>query len=479
MLFNSIEFLFFLPIAFSLYWFVFNGRRMQNLLVVIASYVFYGWWDWRFLLLIAITSFCSYLSGLLLSLFDSKKRIRLSINVSNIVLNLGILAVFKYFNFFADNLIVLFDGLGYHLDIITIDVILPVGISFYTFQALSYSIDVYRKKIEPTYDIIDFFAFISFFPQLVAGPIERAINLLPQFQKDRYFDYSKAIDGLRQMLWGFFKKLVIADNCAFIVNLYWNQYENYNGVTLLALGLLFTFQIYCDFSGYSDIAIGCARLFGINLVRNFEFPYFSKSIPEFWRKWHMSLMTWFRDYIYFPLGGSRCAQWKIVRNTFFVFLISGLWHGANWTFIIWGMFHACLISLYILLHINTKPTNVSKKHLLPSVKDIIQMFITFFLVILGWIIFRADSLHQAWSFINRMFSTLFDDYHIVFERRYILYGLILLGVEWLQRDKQHALQISNIKFFKHKITRWSVYVVLIITILGAMGQPQSFIYFQF
>ena len=429
-------------------------------------------------ILIAITSICSYLSGLLLSYY-SNIRIRSIINVLNILFNLGILTVFKYFNFFTNNLLALFDEFGYHLDTVTIDVILPVGISFYTFQALSYSIDVFRKKIEPTYDIIDFFAFISFFPQLVAGPIERAINLLPQFQKDRYFDYSKAIDGLRQMLWGFFKKLVIADNCAFIVNLYWNQYENYNGVTLLALGLLFTFQIYCDFSGYSDIAIGCARLFGINLVRNFEFPYFSKSIPEFWRKWHMSLMTWFRDYIYFPLGGSQCAQWKIVRNTFFVFLISGLWHGANWTFIIWGMFHACLISLYILLHINTKPTNVSKKHLLHSVKDIIQMFITFFLVILGWIIFRADSLHQAWSFINRMFSTLFDDYNIVFERRYILYGLILLGVEWLQRDKQHALQISNIKFFKHKITRWSVYVVLIITILGAMGQPQSFIYFQF
>lgn len=258
------------------------------------------------------------------------------------------------------------------------------------------------------------------------------------------------------MLWGFFKKMVVADNCAFIVNLYWNRYEDYNGMTLLALGLLFTFQIYCDFSGYSDIAIGCARLFGIDLVGNFNYPYFSKSISEFWKRWHMSLMTWFRDYIYFPLGGSRCAQWKIVRNIILVFLVSGLWHGANWTFIIWGLFHACLISLYILLHINTKPNIVSKGQLLPSLMDIIQMSLTFFLVILGWIVFRADSLYQAWSFINRMFLTFFDDYHIVFERRYILYGLLSLIIEWVQRDKQHALQITNNKLFKHKLFRWCV-----------------------
>ena len=320
MLFNSIEFLLFLPIVFLLYWFVFTTRRLQNLLVVIASYVFYGWWDWRFLILIAITSMCSFMSGISLSYFDKNGTIRSFVNVSNIILNLGFLSVFKYFNFFVDNFVALFDEFGYHIDYVTVEIILPVGISFYTFQALSYSIDVYRRKIVPTYDVIEFFAFISFFPQLVAGPIERAVNLLPQFQKERTFDYANAVDGLRQMIWGFFKKLVIADNCASIVNLYWDQYLNYNGLTLFSLGLLFTFQIYCDFSGYSDIAIGCARLFGINLLRNFNFPYFSKSIPEFWRRWHISLMTWFRDYIYFPLGGSRCAQWKIIRNTLIVFL---------------------------------------------------------------------------------------------------------------------------------------------------------------
>lgn len=482
MLFNSIEFLIFLPIVFVLYWFVFRKRRLQNLLVVIASYMFYGWWDWRFLILIIITSFCSYISGLLLSHFDKKGTIRRIISVTNIILNLGILLGFKYFNFFKDNFCVMVDKFGYHLDFVTVDIILPVGISFYTFQALSYSIDVYRRKITPTLDILEFFAFISFFPQLVAGPIERAVSLLPQFQNERSFDYSKAVDGLRQMLWGFFKKLVIADNCASIVNLYWDQYASLNGMTLLALGLLFSFQIYCDFSGYSDIAIGCARLFGINLVRNFNYPYFSETIPEFWRRWHMSLMTWFRDYVYIPLGGSRCGQWKIVRNTFIVFLISGLWHGANWTFICWGGYHACLITIYIILGINSKTIktiDVNDKRLFPSMKGFVHMLMTFFFVVIGWILFRAENISQALLFIFRMFATITDDYHIVFERRYILFGLTLLGIEWLQRDKQHVLQLPDIKLCKYKAVRWTLYIILIFAILGAMGQSQSFIYFQF
>ncbi len=298
MLFNSIEFLLFLPLVFLLYWFMSRNRQLQNLLVVIASYLFYGWWDMRFLLLIALTSLCSYGSGILLEYYEGQRRKQKTVSAANIVLNLGILGGFKYFNFFIENIDVLFDMMGYHLDWVTMNVILPVGISFYTFQALSYTIDVYQKKLPASHNIVEFFAYISFFPQLVAGPIERATNLLPQFQKKRQFDYAKALDGMRQMLWGFFKKIVIADNCAFIVNLYWNQYEHLNGVTLFALGLLFTFQIYCDFSGYSDIAIGCARLFGFNLIQNFNYPYFSLSFPDFWRRWHMSLMTWFRDYIY-------------------------------------------------------------------------------------------------------------------------------------------------------------------------------------
>ena len=291
MLFNSLEFLVFLPIVFLLYWFVFRDRRWQNLLVVVASYVFYGWWDWRFLLLIALTSLCSFGSGLLLEHYEGQRRKQQAVSAVNIVLNLGILGVFKYYNFFVENLDALFSMMGYHLDWVTMNVILPVGISFYTFQALSYTIDVYQKKLPATHDIIEFFAYISFFPQLVAGPIERATNLLPQFQQKRQFDYAKAVDGMRQMLWGFLKKLVIADNCATVVNEYWTQYSELPGITLFLMGVLFTFQIYCDFSGYSDIAIGCARLFGFNLMRNFNFLSFSRSIPEFWRRWHISLTT--------------------------------------------------------------------------------------------------------------------------------------------------------------------------------------------
>ncbi len=361
MLFNSYEFLLFLPIVFLLYWFVFRNKRWQNLLVVVASYVFYGWWDWRFLLLIIFTSFCSYASGLLLEKYERRRGVQKTISAANIVVNLAILGFFKYFNFFVESLSSLVSGVfGYELGWVTLNIILPVGISFYTFQALSYSIDVYKHSIKATHDPIEFFAYISFFPQLVAGPIERATNLLPQFQNERRFDYAKSVDGLRQMLWGFFKKLVVADNCAAIVNQYWGQYQELSGLMLFILGILFTFQIYCDFSGYSDIAIGCARLFGINLMRNFNLPYFSRSIPEFWRRWHISLTTWFRDYIYFPLGGSRCSKWKTIRNVFVVWGISGLWHGANWTFVCWGLYHAVILNIYNVLGIKTKRENEPK-----------------------------------------------------------------------------------------------------------------------
>lgn len=329
MLFNSLEFLIFLPIVFLLYWFVFCERRWQNLLVVAASYVFYGWWNWRFLLLIVLTSFCSYCSGLLLERNEGQRIRQQLVSAANIVLNLSVLGIFKYYNFFVENLDMIFKTLGWHLDMATINIILPVGISFYTFQALSYTIDVYQKKLPATHDIIEFFAYISFFPQLVAGPIERAANLLPQFQQKRQFDYAKSVDGMRQILWGFVKKIVVADNCAAYVNEYWGSYPEWSGLALFMLGVLFTLQIYCDFSGYSDIAIGCARLFGFNLMRNFNFPCFSRSVPEFWRRWHISLTTWFRDYVYFPLGGSRCGKWKIIRNVYIVWGISGLWHGAD------------------------------------------------------------------------------------------------------------------------------------------------------
>lgn len=480
MLFNSFEFIVFLPIVFLLYWFVFRGRRWQNFLIVVASYVFYGWWDWRFLLLIAFTSLCSFGSGLLLEHYEGQRKKQRLVSTVNIVLNLGILGIFKYYNFFFETLDALFRQMGYQLDWVTLHVILPVGISFYTFQALSYSIDVYQRKLPATRDIVEFFAYISFFPQLVAGPIERATNLLPQFQHDRHFDRNKAVDGMRQMLWGFLKKLVIADNCATVVNEYWNQYLDLPGLALFLLGTLFAFQIYCDFSGYSDIAIGCARLFGFNLMRNFNFPYFSRSIPEFWRRWHISLTTWFRDYIYFPLGGSRCDKWKIIRNVYIVWGISGLWHGANWTFVCWGLFHATMLAIYNILGVNTKYKYVvAYSRFLPSLKETFQMVLTFFIAVIGWIIFRAETMSQAVSYLGAMVSNRFFDPVVLPGLEWLGFAMALMVIEWLQRDKQHALQFSDIRPFNYRIVRWGIYYCILLIIGKFAGTTQTFIYFQF
>ena len=480
MLFNSFEFIIFLPIVFLLYWNVMRNRKWQNLLILISSYIFYGWWDWRFLILIAITSVCSFLSGLMIEYNEGNRQRQRVISASNIIINISILCVFKYYNFFVENIKELFDTMGVHLDWVTLDIILPVGISFYTFQALSYSIDIYRKKMPACQNIIDFFAYISFFPQLVAGPIERATNLLPQFQRSRTFNYAQAVDGCRQMLWGFFKKLVIADNCAYVINSSWNDYESLPGFTLFLLGILFTFQIYCDFSGYSDIAIVTARLFGFNLMRNFNFPYFSRSIPEFWRRWHISLTSWFRDYIYIPLGGSRCSKSKIIRNIFIVWGISGLWHGANWTYVCWGFYHALLLAIYILFNINTKYNEiVSFGRILPNIKETLQITITFFLAVIGWIIFRAESIIQAKEYLMAMFTNKFFDASKLFGIKFVCFGFILLAIEWLQRDKQHALQISNCGILKYSIIRHLLYFSIIIIMFFFAGEVQTFIYFQF
>ncbi len=480
MLFNSFEFLLFLPAVLLLYWFVARRHRWQNLFVVAASYVFYGWWDWRFLFLIAFTSLCSYGSGLLIAHYEGQRRRQQLVSAANIILNLGILGVFKYYNFFVENLDRLVGTWGWHLDWVTMDIILPVGISFYTFQALSYTIDVYQKKLPATHDIIAFFAYISFFPQLVAGPIERATNLLPQFLRPRQFDYARAVDGTRQILWGFLKKLVIADNCALAVNDSWDSYAHLPGMTLLLLGALFALQIYCDFSGYSDIAIGCARLFGFNLMRNFNYPYFSRSIPEFWRRWHISLTTWFRDYIYFPLGGSRCDKWKAIRNVYLVWGVSGLWHGANWTFVCWGLFHATLLALYNILGINTRhKTVVAQGRLLPSVREALQMLLTFLLAVIGWIIFRSASITQAWEYLTAMVTNDFFDASQVIGKTPLCLGMLLLLVEWLQRDKQHALQFPDSRPFNHRGVRWGVCYLILLAIYLLAGTRQTFIYFQF
>ena len=480
MLFNSIEFAVFLPIVFLLYWFAFNKNlRLQNLFIVVVSYVFYGWWDWRFLILIAFTSFCSWGSGLLIEKYKNEPRKAKTVSVLNIVLNLLILGVFKYYDFFVTSFANLF--LGGKTDGLLLKIILPVGISFYTFQALSYSIDVYRGKLEPTRDIIQFFAFVSFFPQLVAGPIERATNLLPQFEKSRIFDYDKAVDGMRQILWGLFKKMVVADNCAVYVERVFSTYQEQSGSTLLLAAVFFTFQIYCDFSGYSDIAIGTAKLFGIKLMRNFNMPYFSRDIAEFWRRWHISLTTWFRDYVYIPMGGSRVGKAKVVRNTFVIFLLSGLWHGANWTFIAWGAYHSLLFLSLILTGKNRKYTNqVADGRWLPSIKETGQMLVTFLFAVIGWIIFRADSIGQAWGYFCGICNkSLFTVPWLNLKSYYlpVVFSIfVLLVVEWLQRDKEHAFDLSGIK---SHVLKFAIYYLMVVVLFWFGGQSETFIYFQF
>ena len=479
MSFNSIEFLIFLPLVFLLYWFVFKSTKKQNLLIVVASYVFYGWWEWRFLILIAITTLCSYASGLLIELWKGKRRWQKAVSVCNIVLNISILAVFKYYNFFVNSLNDVFAVLGLTLDWPTANIILPVGISFYTFQALSYSIDVYRQKISPVRDIVAFCAFISFFPQLVAGPIERATRLLPQFVNTRTFDYGKAVDGCRQMLWGFFKKLVIADSIAEIVDGVWASYSHYTSLNLVLCSILFSFQIYCDFSGYSDIAIGCARLFGINLTRNFNIPYLSRSLPEFWRRWHISLMSWFRDYVYFPLGGSRHGLSRTVFNTFVVFFISGLWHGADWSFVLWGLFHATIISLYRFLPVKSKfEHNIGYNRLLPTIKELVMIAFTFSLVTFGWILFRAPNVSLAFDFISHLCDKSILCFDNLIGKWPLVMCMGLMVVEWMQRDKQHVLQLSD-KFFAKRWIRWILYVSIAMYALLVPCSQQDFIYFQF
>ena len=471
----------FLPVVFLLYWFVFKPLRWQNLLILVASYVFYGWWDWRFLLLIVLTSASSFASGLLIKHYDGRRSLQRAVSAVNIILNLGILAVFKYFNFFVDNMSGLLGWFGISADWPTLHIILPVGISFYTFQALSYSIDVYARRIEPTRDIIAFFSYISFFPQLVAGPIERATNLLPQILKERSFDYALAVDGMRQMLWGFFKKLIIADGCAEVVNQVWDGMDSATGLMLAVASLLFTFQIYADFSGYSDIAIGCAKLFGIRLTTNFKVPYFSRNVREFWRRWHITLNEWFTQYVYFPLGGSRCSRPRVILNTVVVFGLSGLWHGADWTFVLWGLYLALLFIPLIVCDSRRYKDTVAHGRLLPSAGEFVSMLVTFLLINFGWILFRAPDIHAFGTFVSRLFSSsLFTVSGLTMAMaRMLLWCAALLLVEWLQRERQHVLQIDGYRLFASSVSRLALYALLVMIIFYFAGQVQTFIYFQF
>jgi D-alanyl-lipoteichoic acid acyltransferase DltB (MBOAT superfamily) len=484
MLFNSISFAIFLPIIFIIYWLLNKNVKAQNVFLLAASYFFYGWWDWRYLSLVLLCSITNYLAGILMMKTNTQKRRKIILTVCCLV-SFGVLGVFKYYDFFVTSFVDAFGLIGIHLQAKTLHLILPVGISFYTFHTLSYTIDVYRRKFEPTKDIVSFFLFVSIFPLAMAGPIERATNLLPQIYKRRIFDYELAVDGLRQILWGLFKKVVIADNCATIANEVFNNSATYSGSTLFLGAIFFTFQIYGDFSGYSDMALGIGKLLGFKFLRNFNVPYFSRDIAEFWRRWHISLNTWFRDYLYIPLGGSRGSKGQVVRNTFVIFLVSGFWHGANWTFLLWGAYHAILFLPVILLGKNRKHTDtVAEGKIFPNLKELFQMLLTFGLVVFGWILFRAENMTHACNYISKIFSSsLFSVPTII---RTPITGMsdiialafipVLLLIEWFNRSKQHGLQIDNIQY---KGIRWIIYFTLIIIIWAFGGKQETFIYFQF
>ena len=482
MLFNSIDFAVFLPIVFLLYWLLANkSLKLQNALIVLASYVFYGWWDWRFLSLILFSTLVDYTIGIKLKSEKNQTKRKILLWTS-ICVNLGFLGFFKYANFFLVNFTAAFSFFGSEIATHSLDIILPVGISFYTFQTLSYTIDVYKQKLEPTNDFIVFSAFVSFFPQLVAGPIERATNLLPQFYKKRTFELSKAVDGMRQILWGLFKKIVIADSCAELANHIFNNSAEMNGSTLVLGALFFTFQIYGDFSGYSDIAIGTSRLFGFNLMQNFKFPYFSRDIAEFWRRWHMSLSTWFRDYLYIPLGGSRGGTWMKVRNTFLIFIVSGFWHGANWTFIVWGTLHAIYFLPLLLTNKNRNNLEiVAQGNYLPTASELLQMLSTFTLTVFAWIIFRANDITHAFHYISEIFSaSILEAPKLTDSKEAIITMLlvfIFIFIEWLGRESQFALEHLGLKW--KRPLRHALYYTIIIALFWYNGKEQQFIYFQF
>jgi D-alanyl-lipoteichoic acid acyltransferase DltB (MBOAT superfamily) len=476
MLFNSVIFIVFISAVFPLYWLLKNKRNLQNFFILVVSYIFYAWWDWRFLSLIIISSFLDYSVGIYLERVHSNSKKNLLLLLS-IFINIGFLWFFKYYNFFVDQFIDAFKLFGINLHARTLNIILPVGISFYTFQTLSYTIDVYKSKLKPTYDIISFFAYVSFFPQLVAGPIERAKNLLPQFYVKREFNYKIAKDGLRQILWGLFKKVVIADGAARTVDLVFDQYTSLPASTLLIGIIFFSFQIYCDFSGYSDIAIGLAKLLGFRLMQNFNYPYFSRDIAEFWRRWHISLSTWFRDYLYIPIGGSKGSKFNKIRNIFIIFIVSGFWHGANWTFIIWGALNALFFLPLLLTKRNrTNIEIVAKGKLFPSIQDSFRILSTFLLTTFAWIFFRSDNLKEALGYIKHLFDkSIFSPAVNVGSVFYLLIiGFII--IEWFQREKEHALDIN---FIKSKFVRWGVYYSLCILIFYFFNYQESFIYFQF
>lgn len=478
MIFNSIDFLVFFLILFIVYWLIETYKpKYINITLLIASYIFYGWWDWRFLGLIVLSSCVDYTIALQIKKNEVKQASKKMLLILSLFVNLGLLIYFKYFNFFIDSFVESFKLLGYNFSADRLSIILPVGISFYTFQTLSYTIDVYRGKLEPSQSVVKFFTYVSFFPQLVAGPIERATNLLPQFSLKKEFEYQTAIVGLRLVLWGLFKKVVIADNCAVVVNQVFSTYEDQSGAMLLYASVLFAFQIYGDFSGYSDIAIGIARLLGFKLMKNFAFPYFSRDIAEFWRRWHISLSTWFRDYLYIPLGGSRGTRMNQIRNISIVFIVSGFWHGANWTFIIWGALNA--LYFFPIFFMNKNRDNlggINSSGVFNKLKMFAGIITTFGLTCLAWIFFRSENVQQAVEIILKIFSnSVFSRVDI--DRNMLVLILCFMIWEWLNRNKEYGLELLDC--FKFKPLRWGVYYLLIALIVIFANTSEEFIYFQF
>ncbi len=478
MLFNTLEFAFFLPLVFGVYWTLNHQTRLQNIWIILASYFFYGMWDVRFLGLIILTTVTSYVSGILIGdTRQCKPKAARAWLWTNVTLNLGILFIFKYFNFFAESFTSLLGLIGLEADPVTLKLVLPVGISFYTLQALGYSFDVYRGKIEPCRRVIPFFAFISFFPQLVAGPIERASSLLPQFERARRrFEYATGVDGCRRILWGLFKKVVVADTCAFYVQLIFDEYQHLGSVALLIGAVLFAFQIYGDFSGYSDIAIGSARLFGINLMENFRSPFLSRSTKELWRRWHISLNTWFIDYIYIPLGGSRSGQIKTVVNLMLVFAVSGLWHGADWTYILWGLFFAImLIAERTLGTISEGGKECAVRYKMPAPRDLLAMTVCFTTFCVGFIFFRSVTAHDAFGYICNMLTRP-AQLSPIYGLDALKWCVLVIVVEWLQRGRAHVFDIDNVK---PAALRWAIYWAMLWLIHTHSKADIQFIYFQF
>ena len=478
MLFNTLPFLLFLPSVLLIYWLL-NKKSLeiQNGWLLMVSYFFYACWDWRFLFLLLFSTGLDYFTGIKMHEAKDEKHRKFWFWLS-ISVNLGFLGIFKYYNFFADSFAEALTNVGLHPNFWTLQVILPVGISFYTFHGLSYVIDIYKKRIEPERNIITYSLFVSYFPLLVAGPIERATHLLPQIKQRRVFNSDKAIDGLQQIVWGLFKKIVIADSCALYANEIFNHYEHMNSLSLALGAVYFSFQIYGDFSGYSDIALGASKLFGIDLLRNFNFPYFSRDIAEFWRRWHISLSSWFRDYLYIPLGGSKGGLPSKVRNTFIIFIVSGFWHGANWTFVFWGALNAFYFLPLLLTNNNRNHIDiVAKGKKWPSIKEFAAILMTFSITTFAWIFFRSETIAKAFSYIKKLFQFDFTGkiQYLDIDRYTIeLLGLLafFIVMEWLSREKEHPF------FGKFQMPRLII-IIIFILIFGVYSEASDFIYFQF